>query len=245
MEETKRIILKEIEKSFKIGFRKKQSFLERILNLISGKESKKVLRVLNNVSLEVKKGEILGIIGENGSGKSTLLRIIAGIYRHDGGSLFVKGNLISLINLNVGLKERLSMKDNIFLVGSLLGLSQKTIKKEFNSIVKFAGLEEFVNTKIYQFSEGMKERLDFSIAIHCNPDILLLDEVFAVGDEDFRLRSAEKIKELSKKGVSVVFVSHELWMIEKYCGRVVWMEGGKIIKEGDVEKIVKEYRSGK
>jgi ABC-type polysaccharide/polyol phosphate transport system ATPase subunit len=134
------------------------------------------------------------------------------------------------------------MKENIFLICSLLGLTKKEIKKRFESIVEFAGLKDFVNTKLYQFSAGMSERLSFSMAIHVNPDVLLLDEVFAVGDEDFRRKSAEKIKELAKNGVSVLFVSHELWMVEKYCDRVIWMSNGEIIKEGKPREIIKEYK---
>ena len=135
------------------------------------------------------------------------------------------------------------MAENIFLVGSFFGLSQVTIKGRFNSIVEFAGLQNFVNTKLYQFSSGMKERLAFSIVIHCSPEILLLDEVFAVGDEDFRNKSSKKIKELVKGGATAILVSHELWMIEKYCDRVIWLDGGKIIKEGKTEDIVNEYKN--
>ena len=242
MEKTKKIIVENLSKKFKIGFKKNRSTLARIAGFFSGKEPKRILKALNNVSFEVLEGEVVGIIGKNGSGKSTLLRILAEIYPVYSGKVRVNGKIIPLINLNAGLQLRLTMKENIFLLGSLFGLGQKTIKKRFSSIVEFAGLEEFVNTKIYQFSEGMKERLAFSIAIHCNLDVLLLDEIFAVGDEEFRIRSAEKIKELAKKGVSVVFVSHELWMIEKYCDRVIWMERGEIVKEGSARDIIKEYK---
>jgi len=237
-----RIIVKDLKKKFKIGFKKRQGVLQRFISFFSGKEPKKIIIALDNVSFELKKGEILGIVGENGSGKSTLLRIIAGIYKKNLGRMGICGKIISLINLNVGLKERLIMKDNIFLVGALFGLSNKEIKWKFKSIVEFAGLENFINTKIYQFSEGMKQRLVFSIAVHSNPDILLLDEVFAVGDENFRNKSAEKINELVEGGASVILVSHELWMIEKYCDRVIWMEKGKIKREGNVKEILKEYK---
>jgi len=237
-----RIILKNIEKTFKIGFRKKRGFLGKCLIFFSGKESKKIIYALRNISFYVKSGEILGLIGKNGSGKSTLLRIIAGIYKQDKGKVKVNGKIISLINLRVGLKDRLSMRDNIFLVGSLFGLGQKSIRKKFDSIVRFSELESFVNTKLYQFSEGMKQRFAFSIAIYSNPDILLLDEVFEVGDQEFRLKSAEKIRELAEKGVSVIFVSHELWMIEKYCDRVIWIRKGKVKKQGKARGIIKEYK---
>jgi len=236
-----RIIVKNISKKFKIGFKKYQSVLARFISVFSGKEPKKIIQALKDVSFKVKKGEIVGIIGENGSGKSTLLRVIAGIYRQDEGEVNVSGKIISLINLRVGLQGRLTMKDNIYLCCSLFGLSQKEIKQKFNSIVEFAELENFVNTKIYQFSEGMKQRLAFSIAIHCDPEILLLDEIFEVGDEKFRKKSADKIKELVDDGATVLLVSHDLHMVKKYCDRIVWLDKGKVVKEGRAREITKQY----
>ena len=237
----KRIILDNVTKEFKIGFKKNQGMLARFASLFSGREPKKTLKAVQGVSLAVNSGEIVGLIGKNGSGKSTLLRIIAGIYPHYGAKK-VNGHIVSLINLGSALIDRLTMKDNIFLAGSLFGLSQREIRKRFHSIVEFAGLEEFVHTKLYQFSRGMLERLAFSIAIHANPEILLLDEVFAVGDEDFRAKSANKIKELAKNGAGIILVSHELWLIEKYCDKVVWLKKGKIVKEGNTKEIIKEYK---
>jgi len=241
----KRIIADNISKEFKIGFKKRQTALAKIACLFSGKEPKKILRVLNRVCFNLEKGEVVGIIGKNGSGKTTLLRILSNIYRNYNGKKIINGKVISLIGLGQGLRDRLTMTENIFLVGALFGLNRKALKNRFDPIIKFAGLENFLNTKLYQFSEGMKERLAFSIAIHCNPDILLLDEVFAVGDEDFRLKSANEIKQLVKKGASVLFVSHEIWMIEKYCDRVIWLDKGKIVKQGKTKQVIKEYKNGK
>lgn len=237
----KRIIVENISKKFKIGFKKSRAALAMGLNLLSGKEPKRTIRALRGVSLSVESGEIVGLIGPNGCGKSTLLKIIAGIYPIYSGSVKTSGKVVPLIELGVGLQHRLTMRDNIFLVGSLFGLGRKEIKRNFNSIVKFADLDRFVETKLYQFSRGMKERLAFSIAIHTHPDILLLDEVFAVGDEEFRKRSAEKIKELAKGGVSIIFVSHELWMIREFCSRVILMDDGKIKKEGKPKNILNSY----
>jgi ABC-type polysaccharide/polyol phosphate transport system ATPase subunit len=196
-----RIIVENISKKFKIGFKKNQGALERFISFFSGKEPKKTIHALKDVSFEVRKGEIVGIIGENGSGKSTLLRVIAGIYKQDEGKIITNGKVISIINLVIGLHLRLTMKDNILLISSFFGLSQKEIEKRFDSIVEFAELESFVNTKIYQFSEGMKQRLAFSIAIYCNPEILLLDEVFEVGDESFRKKSTE----IKPKGLNACY----------------------------------------
>jgi len=238
---TERVKVRNVSKRFKIGFQRSLGALARFLYLFSGRESKKFITALKNVSLSVSSGDILGIIGENGSGKSTLLRIIAGIYSQSLGEIQVNGKIVSLINLNVGLKERLSMRDNIYLSCSLFGLSNKEIKERFQKIVEFSELGEFVNTKLYQFSDGMKQRLAFSIGINCNPEILLLDEVFAVGDEEFRIKSARKIQELVKSGASVILVTHELWMIEKYCDSAVWLDGGEIIKKGDAKKVITAY----
>jgi ABC-type polysaccharide/polyol phosphate transport system ATPase subunit len=236
-----RIIIENISKEFKIGFRRKQSVLARILNTIFGRIPTKKLLAIENLSFTANSGEIIGIIGKNGSGKSTLLRLIAGIYKPTQGNIETNGKIISLINLNIGLKPRLTLKDNLYLVGALFDLGRKDIKQRFNKIVEFAGLTQFTNTKISQFSTGMTQRLVFSIAAHANPEILLLDEVFEVGDEDFRKKSSNKIKELAKNGATVLLVSHELWMIEKYCNKVIWIDKGNIKKQGKTKEIVKEY----
>ncbi len=238
---TERIFVNGVSKKFKIGFKKKQSALERAISLFSGKEPKKILQALNNVSFKADAGEIIGIIGENGSGKSTLLRTIAGIYDFEG-EIRTYGKIISLINLQAGMHHRLTMRENIFLCGSLFGLVQQEIKEKLNSIIEFADLQKFVDTKLYQFSNGMLQRLAFSIAIHCKPEILLLDEVFEVGDESFRAKSAERIKELVKKGAVAILVSHDLSMIEKHCERAIWMENGEIKKEGKADGIIKQYK---
>ncbi len=224
----KRIILQNISKSFDIGIEKRRSTLGAAVSAISSRESKKRFTALDDVSLEIGSGEILGITGNNGSGKSTLLRIMAGIYVPDSGKLIVNGRVISIINLGIGLMERLPMRDNIFIVGSLFGMSQKMIRERMNSIIEFSGLHEFIGTKIYQFSAGMIQRLAFSIAIHADPDILLLDEVFEVGDEEFRKKSGEKIQQLVRTGTAVILVSHDHEIINRYCHTVLTMAHGKI-----------------
>jgi len=239
-----KIVVEDLSKKFKIGFKKRQSALARFAGLFSGKEPKKILEVLKGVCFKVDSGEILGIVGKNGSGKTTLLRILAGIYMNYKGKVIINGILVPIIGLGIGMQSRLTMRENIFLVGSLFGLSQKDIKNRFNSIVEFSELENFINTKLYQFSSGMLQRLAFSIAIYCNPEILLLDEVFEVGDLEFRRRSANKIKELAKKGTSVILVSHQLWMIEKYCDEVVWLDKGVIKKQGKPKKVLNDYKKG-
>lgn len=228
MNKTPNLSLRNISKAFNIGFRRRRGVLEQLSSLVGSREQKKRLDALRSVSLDVMPGEIIGIIGSNGSGKSTMLRIMAGIYEPDAGIIDVKGRVISIINLGTGLMERLPMRDNIFLIGSLFGMSNATVRDRFDSIVAFSGLAEFVDTKIYQFSAGMMQRLSFSIAIHADPDILLLDEVFEVGDEDFRKKSSARIKELAQSGSSIVLVSHDLELIKRNCSKVYEMRHGEL-----------------
>ena len=224
------ISIQNISKNFNIGFRQHQSVLAHLKSIFSGREPKKKIQVLDEMSLDIHGGEIIGITGDNGSGKSTLLRIIAGIYEPDGGIIKTDGKVVSIINLGVGLMERLPMRDNIYLVGSLFGMRYKEIKDNFDAIVDFSELGEFVDTKIYQFSAGMIQRLAFSIAIYANPAILLLDEVFEVGDESFKKKSSARIKQLAAAGGAVILVSHDQDLIKRNCTSVVRFEHGKIIE---------------
>lgn len=237
-----RIAISRLSKKFSVGHKKKTDFLTRVISLFSGKEPKKNIQALEGVSFRAGSGEVVGIVGENGSGKSTLLRLIAGIYQPDSGKIVARGKIVSLINLYAGLKERLTMRDNIYLCSSLFGLSKSNIDKNLDSIIKFSELQSFLDTKIYQFSEGMKQRLAFSVAIHCNPEILLLDEVFEVGDEEFRNKSSKRIKEVADAGGCVILVSHDLDLIEKYCSRAIWIDKARIRGDGDTVKILDEYK---
>jgi ABC-type polysaccharide/polyol phosphate transport system ATPase subunit len=237
----KRIELNNISKKFKIGVKKRQSALSRFVSYFSGQEPKKIIWALRDVSFSVSKGEIVGIIGKNASGKSTLLRVIAGIYKENQGVVSTSGKVISLINLNLGMMPRLSMKDNIYLTCSLFGLTNQEVDNNFNSILDFSELADYINTKIYQFSEGMKQRLAFSIAMHCNPNILLLDEVFEVGDEAFRDKSALKIQEFINNEGAVILVSHELTLLEKHCNKIIWLDQGRVVVEDKPREVISRY----
>lgn len=242
----KRIIVENVTKKFKIGFKKNRSALGRALDLITGREDKREITVLNNVSLSAKEGEIIGIIGRNGSGKSTLLRVIAGIYSQNSGKVKTNGEIMYLNAFNTGLRERLTMKENIFLMGSILGLSQKQIKNRYEEIVEFSGLKKFVDAKVYQFSDGMVARLAFSITLFClthsKPDILLLDEVLAAGgDQEFQEKAIKKMESLIKSGSTVLIVSHNLPNLEEYCDRIIWLDNGRIKNQGKPQEIIKEY----
>lgn len=242
----KKIIVNDVSKSFQIGFQKNGGALSRALSSIIKKESKRPLKILDSVSLSVSAGENIGLIGNNGSGKSTLLRIIAGIYQADSGQIKTDGEVIYMNGYGIGLKQRLTMKDNIYLIATLMGLSRQEIKNRFQEIVKFAELEDFVDTKIYQFSYGMINRLCFSTTIHCleqkNPDIILLDEVFgAGGDLNFQNKAIVKMEEFISSGAAVILVSHNLDIIKKYCNRAIWLKNGRITQEGQPEDIISEY----
>jgi ABC-type polysaccharide/polyol phosphate transport system ATPase subunit len=241
-----RVLVRNISKRFFIGM-KSDSILAKVLSFFSGKETKKKIQVLDDVSFEVRAGKNLGIIGKNGSGKSTLLRIMAGIYVPDKGTVKTNGDVVYLTSFGQGLKQKLTMRENIYLIGSIMGLSQTDIRDKFKDIVDFSGLENFVDTKVYQFSSGMVSRLNYSIVINClkhkKPDILLLDEVFSGGgDTEFKEKALRKMEELIKGGATVILVSHIPKIIRKYCDEAIWLDKGKIIKKSKPGDVVKAYK---
>jgi ABC-type polysaccharide/polyol phosphate transport system ATPase subunit len=240
----KRIIVVNLNKEFKLNRKGSISTLARMLGLFSANSL--AVTSAEGVSFDVEAGESVGLIGRNGSGKSTLLRLIAGIYREDSGEIRTEGRLIFLNGYGQGLQPRLTMRENIFLAGALMGLSPAEIRNKFDEIVEFSGLNKFVDAKIYQFSSGMLTRLSFSVTILCikhqNPDILLLDEIFSAGaDMDFQARALAKMKELIYGGASVILVSHHMETIRTYCDRVIWMEKGRIVDDGDPDRVIDEY----
>lgn len=241
-----KISVRGVSKRFNIGFQKSDNALAHFLSSLLGRETKKPIIVLDSVSFEVAAGENIGLIGNNGSGKSTLLRIIAGIYQPDQGTVKNRGEVIYINGFGLGLKQRLTMRENIYLIGSIMGLSRKEIKKRFREIVAFAELENFVDTKIYQFSYGMLSRLCFSTTIHCleqkNPDIILLDEVFNTGgDLNFQNKALAKMEEFISGGSAVILVSHNLDIVAKYCDRAILLKDGRISASGEPAKIIEEY----
>ena len=248
MMKEKIIELKQISKKFRLDCKDNRSILAKILSFISIKKRKKELQALKDISFDVFKGEIVGVIGANGSGKSTLLKVITGIYQPEKGVVKSKGKLIYVGGFNQGLQPRLTMAENIYLRGALLELSRKDIKEKFWEIVEFSGLSDFLDTKVYQFSTGMTIRLNFSVTIHCiqhqNPEILLIDEVFGTGgDANFNAEALEKMGQLIKSGATVLLASHRVDIITKYCRRVVLLEKGKIVKIGRPAEVVKKYLS--
>jgi ABC-type polysaccharide/polyol phosphate transport system ATPase subunit len=198
-------------------------------------------RALDDISFSIEEGEFFGIVGPNGSGKSTLLKVLAGIYRQNSGTVLVNGRLSPFIELGVGFNPELTARDNILINGTLLGLSRRQIKDRFDGIVGFGGLERFVDQKLKNFSSGMQLRLAYSIAIQVDFDILLLDEVLAVGDQEFQKRCFESLAVIRSAGRTIVFVSHDLEAVKEHCNRAMLLFDGRIGAIGDPEDVMNRY----
>jgi len=218
------------------------TFKEYVIRLIKRQVNFKDFSALNNVSLRVYAGETLGIIGHNGAGKSTLLKVISRVLIPTEGRVRLKGRVSPLIQLGAGFHPELTGMENIFLNATLLGHSRKEIEDRLDEIITFAELEAFVNSPIRTYSSGMVARLGFSIATSWKPDILIIDEVLSVGDENFKEKSAFRMQKFREEGTGTLLVSHNLSTIESLCTRVIWMDHGKVKAEGEVDKIVNEYR---
>jgi ABC-type polysaccharide/polyol phosphate transport system ATPase subunit len=196
---------------------------------------------LTDVSFEVERGETLGIIGHNGAGKSTILKLLANITSPTKGEIMINGRLSALIEVGSGFHPELTGRENIYLNGSILGMSRREITEKLDSIVEFAGISQFLDTPVKRFSSGMYVRLGFSIAAHLDPDILLLDEVLAVGDSAFQAKCLQRIGELKNAGTTIVFISHDLGAVERVCDRVVLMKNGKILTVGPARNVIDTY----
>jgi lipopolysaccharide transport system ATP-binding protein len=197
---------------------------------------------LDGVSFSVSRGETLGVVGANGSGKSTLLKLLSGIVRPTRGSVDVRGRLAALLELGAGFHPEISGRENVEITGLLLGLTKKEIAERFEAIVRFAGVEEFLDAPVKTYSSGMAVRLGFAIAAHSDPDVLLVDEVLAVGDEMFAHRALEKFSEFERAGKTLVFVSHDLGLVAERCRRAIWLERGRIAADGAAGEVVARYR---
>lgn len=206
------------------------------------KNLKNKLVALDKVSFSVEKGEIFGMIGANGSGKTTLLRTIAGIYQPNSGKINVSGRITPLLQIGTGFHNELVPSENIVISGMLLGMSKSGISQKVNKIIEFAELEQFANMKLKHFSSGMRARLAFSTALQIEPDIILVDEIFSVGDLSFRKKSFELFKSLKEKNKTIVISTHNLDMLPKFCDRVLLLHHGKIIMIGKPDEVINKYK---
>lgn len=200
-------------------------------------------RALDHVSFDVNEGDTVGLVGFNGSGKSTMLKIISGVMREDGGYVGVRGRVAGLIEVGAGFHPDLTGRENVFLNGAILGMSKQEIEDAFDDIVDFSEIRDFIDTEVKFYSSGMFLRLAFSVAVHTNPDIFLVDEILAVGDEPFQKKCLGRIHELQEQGKSLVIVSHDLDLIQKFCTRGILLDHGHLRVDGTAKEAVEKLRS--
>lgn len=218
------------------------SFLKTKVKQVAGFEKKEEFWALKDVSFNVNKGEVVGIIGANGAGKSTLLKILSQITPPTEGEIVLRGRVGSLLEVGTGFHPELTGRENIFLNGAILGMKKKEIAKKFDEIVEFAGIGKFLDTPVKYYSSGMYVRLAFSVAAHMEPDILIVDEVLAVGDAEFQKKCLGKMEEVTQKeGRTILFVSHNMGAIKQLCSRTVLLSEGKIVKDGQTEEVINYY----
>ncbi|MTK14011.1 MAG: ABC transporter ATP-binding protein [Clostridiaceae bacterium] len=235
------IEIKDVSMMFKLTNDRISSLKEYVTSALSGKLSYKEFWALNNISINIKKGEVIGIIGRNGSGKSTLLKIISGIMKPTKGSITCNSNIVPMLELGSGFDFDLTGKENIYLNGAILGYSKKFLDAKYEEILEFSEIGDFINVPIRNYSSGMMMRLAFSIATVVNPEILIVDEILSVGDEAFQQKSHKRMRELMSGGTTVLFVSHSLDQIREMCNRVVWLERGEIRMIGNTDEVCDKY----
>lgn len=239
------IKLEHVSMKFNLGIEKNFSVKQAFVDFFSFKKKKKKKKdefwALRDISFEVKKGEVIGLIGSNGAGKSTLLKIVSGVMKPTNGKVKVSGVISPMIELGAGFDMELTARENIFLNGAILGYSKQFLESKFDEIVEFSELKDFLDVPVKNFSSGMTAKLAFSIATIVDPEILIVDEILSVGDIKFQEKSKNKMLEMIKGGTTVLYVSHSLDSIRQLCDRVVWIEHGKMVKIGKTDEICDEY----
>lgn len=226
---------------FEMDMNHVSSLKEWVVTWLKGKRDVQHFWALNDVSFDVYKGEVVGIIGRNGSGKSTLLKIIAGLFRPTKGSVNVKGRIVPMLELGSGFDPELTGRENVYLNGAILGYSEEFLKERFDDILEFSELGNFINMPLKTYSSGMMMRLAFSVATIVEPEILIVDEILAVGDEAFQRKSRAKMMELMGGGTTVLFVSHSLEQIRQMCNRAIWLDHGTVVMQGEVNEVCDAY----
>lgn len=237
------LILKNVQKIFRLHHNAPTTIYERLTKILKKNEHIENLLILDNINLEIKQGEMIGIIGRNGSGKTTLLKIMAGIVEPTKGKVIVKGTIAPFLSLGSGFNPELDAEENIIMYGMLLGIPKQKIRSQIDKILKFAELEHYRDVKLKTFSSGMFMRLAFSVAVSLDPDILLIDEVLAVGDTSFQQKSFQKLLSFKEDGKSIILVTHSLEQIENLCDRAVYLHGGHVIAIGPPKEVVEIYKN--
>ncbi len=227
--------------SYRMSNDKIKSIKEYLVAMLKRKLQYQEFKALQNVSFEIQKGEVVGIVGNNGAGKSTLLKVISGILRPTEGKVTLSGNVVPMLELGSGFDFDLSGKENIFLNGAILGYSEEFLNQKYDEIVAFSELGDFINTPVRNYSSGMIMRLAFSIASQVDPDILIVDEILAVGDAAFQEKSYARMMELMSHGTTVLLVSHSIDQIRRLCDKVIWLDHGTVRAVGDTQEITEAY----
>lgn len=239
------IQVEDLWKKFKIPHEKRTTILENLAGVLQILDRERFTYeefwALKDINFTVESGEFIGIIGENGSGKTTLLEIIARILRADKGKVTVNGKVAPILQLGVGFHPELTVKENVIIYGSIMGLKNKAIKRRMDSILQFAELERFKDAKLKNLSSGMQVRLGFSVAIETDPDIFLIDEALAVGDIDFQQKCIEQFKEFKSRQKTIIFVSHALSLVKEFCEKTMLLSNGEIVEFGKTEKVINHY----
>jgi ABC-type polysaccharide/polyol phosphate transport system ATPase subunit len=240
MKSTNAVSVENLSKSFKIPHEKRYTLRDKLLNFTRNRTFE-TFKVLDDISFNVQEGDFFGILGRNGSGKSTLLKLLAGIYTTNEGKITTKGAISPFLELGVGFNPELSGHDNIYYNGMILGLTRKEINRKYDSIVEFSELERFIDQKLKNYSSGMYVRLAFSMAVHANKEIILLDEVLAVGDLYFQQKCLRELHKLKESGKTIILVSHDMEAVKSFCVNGVLLEGGKITARGEIGEICLRY----
>ena len=235
------ITVEGVSKKFKIPHEKRTTFFEHLVAIVRKRLGYEEFWALEDLSFKVESGEAFGIIGENGSGKTTMLRILARIMRPDTGSVMVDGHISCILELGTGFQPELTAKENVAIYAAIMGMTKGELKVRYDAIIDFAELRHFEDMKLKNFSSGMAVRLAFSTAVHTDPDIILLDEVLAVGDEAFQRKCMDKIYALKAQGKTIVFVSHALPAIGALCERAMALDNGRVLSIGDTNKVIADY----
>lgn len=235
------IDVQHISREFKLTHEKIDNIKEYVIKTLKREIKHEEFLALDDVSFQVKKGEKLGIIGLNGAGKSTLLKIVAGVMKPSSGTVKTYGKIAPLLELGAGFDRNYTGRENIFLNGAILGFSREFMESKFDEILEFSELGRFIDVPVKNYSSGMRSKLGFSVATLVKPDILILDEVLAVGDVKFRRKSRKKIDELFESGATVVLVSHSTRDVKKICDRAIWLEKGKLVMEGESNEVCDTY----
>src|SRR5215467_5360107 len=217
----------------------KSALLQR--SILRDLQASETFPALTDVSFTVPRGSTYGVIGRNGSGKSTALKLVAGITKPTSGTVKVQGRISALIELGAGFHPEISGRENVFINGIMLGLSKREVEQRFDEIVDFAELQDFIDAPVKTYSSGMYMRLGFAVAIHVNPDVLLVDEVLAVGDEGFTHKCLDKFGEFKRSNKTILLVTHSLNLVERFCDEALWLEGGEKQAEGDSKRVVDAY----